>query len=60
MNDIALGSILVIAMNLSEVSIFKVRRKYLEEVEYFDNGLIGEIGQWNALEAGFGAHRLPL
>ncbi len=56
MNDIALGSILVIAMNLSEVSVFEVRREYLEEVEYFDNDFIGEVGQWNALDAGFGAH----
>lgn len=40
LNDIVAGAILVIAMNLAEVSVFEVRREHLEEVEYFDNGLI--------------------
>ncbi len=50
MNDIVTGTILVIAMNLVAVSVFEVRREDLQEVEYFDNGLIGERS-WNALIA---------
>jgi len=46
-------------MNLAEVSAFEVRRNIPQEVEYFDNGLIRELWQWNAVGAVIGAHGFP-
>jgi hypothetical protein len=58
--DIMTGTIIVIAMNLCEVSVFEVRHKKVQEVENFDNGLVRKLVLWNALnKAVFGAHGFP-
>ena len=46
-------------MNLPAISVLEVRHEYLQEVEYFDNGLIRELWQWYALEARVRAHNIP-
>jgi hypothetical protein len=53
------GTFIVVATNLSAIPDFKVRREDLQEIEYFDYGLVGERSQWNALIAVIGAHRFP-
>jgi len=53
------GTIIVVSTNLFAVPDFEVRREDLQEVEYFDCGLVREWSQWNALIAVIGAHRFP-
>jgi hypothetical protein len=45
------GPLVVVATNLFAVSDLKVRHEDLQEVEYFDGGLVGEWAQWDALIA---------
>ena len=55
--NIVMGTIIVIAVNLREVSVFEVSHKQVQEVENFDNGLVRNLVLWNALnKAVFGAH----
>jgi hypothetical protein len=42
--------LVVISMYLEAIAIFKFVGKFLQEVEYFDNGTVGEWVRWDVLE----------